>query len=923
MKRFCNPRGRLALAAALAALVFLAPAAAPALQAAPPKKVVAIEGITEYRLANGLRVLLYPDPSSSRVTVNMTVLVGSRHEGYGETGMAHLLEHMLFKGTPTHPDVPKALRDHGANFNGTTWVDRTNYFETMPASDANLEFAIKLEADRLIHSLIRREDLASEMTVVRNEFENGENNPVGILSQRMTAAAYEWHNYGKSTIGNRSDIERVPVDRLRVFYRKFYQPDNVVLVIAGRFDEKKALGYVSEYFGGLKKPARRLETTYTEEPPQDGERQVVLRRVGSVGTVGAVYHVPAAAHPDFAACEVLANLLDYEPGGRLYKALVLTKKATKVGSFASGYHDPGLIEVIVQTDRKDEAAIRALRTDMLDVLESLQKEPFAKDEVERVKRKLLKQRELLMTDANRIGVTLSEWASKGDWRLFFLHRDRLEKVTPADVARVAQTYLKRSNRTAGLFLPTDKPQRSPVPEAPLVADLVKDYKGKAAVAAGEVFDPTPENIENRVKRLKLPSGIKAALLPKKSRGQNVVFRLTLRFGNADSLKGNGVAADFLGTLMRRGTRDMTRQQLDDAFDQLKARVSVSSSAGSLTVTVQCKRDNLPKVLELVAKVLREPSFPAEEFDVLKRQTLDQLEMTRTEPQPLAVRAIRRKINPYGKDEVHYVATLDEELALTKATTLERVKQLYAEQLGGQHGELAVVGEFDPDAVTKAVGDALKDWKAKTAYRRVPRRAFPEVKGERVVINTPDKENAVYVAAESLALKDSDPDYPALLAGNYLLGAAPLASRLSNRVRGKEGLSYGVGSQVSASDLDPAGMFLIFAIYNPVNFAKVDKAIAEEVDKFYKEGVQPKELVAGVKGLLQARKNGRSTDAALAGQLASGLASGRTFAYVAELEKKMTDLTPEAVQSAFRRRIDPKRLVTVRAGDFSKKEAPMK
>src|SRR5438128_1630568 len=209
-----------------------------------PQKVATVEGVTEYRLANGARVLLFPEASRPTVTINMTVLVGSRHEGYGETGMAHLLEHMVFKGTPTFRNVPKALRDHGANFNGTTNVDRTNYFETMPATDENLEFGIHLEADRLVNSYVKREDLLSEMTVVRNEFERGENSPQGVLMQRIHAAAYGWHNYGKSTIGNRSDIERVPVDNLQAFYKKYYQPDNVVLIVAGKFDEAKAQALV-------------------------------------------------------------------------------------------------------------------------------------------------------------------------------------------------------------------------------------------------------------------------------------------------------------------------------------------------------------------------------------------------------------------------------------------------------------------------------------------------------------------------------------------------------------------------------------------------------------------------------------------------------------------------------------------------------
>src|SRR2546422_902037 len=213
-----------------------------------PKKIASVEGITEYQLDNGLRVLLFPDSSQSKFTVNMTVLVGSRQEGYGETGMAHLLEHMVFKGTPKHAHVPKELQEHGAQFNGSTSDDRVNYFETLAATDENLEFAIDLEADRLVNSYIKKEDLESEMTVVRNEFERSENSPMSVLGKRISAVAYDWHNYGKPTIGNRSDIERVPVENLRAFYKKYYQPDNIILVVAGRFEETKALGLVQKYF---------------------------------------------------------------------------------------------------------------------------------------------------------------------------------------------------------------------------------------------------------------------------------------------------------------------------------------------------------------------------------------------------------------------------------------------------------------------------------------------------------------------------------------------------------------------------------------------------------------------------------------------------------------------------------------------------
>jgi zinc protease len=262
MKRLHNPLRILVFGLVLLGLASRAGAQAPA--GAKYEKVVSIDGITEYRFNNGLRFLSFPDPSSANITVNMTVLVGSRMEGYGETGMAHLLEHMLFKGSKNFPHVDKSMQEHGAQFNGTTWVDRTNYYETMPATEANLEFGIKLEADRLVNCFIKREDLATEMTVVRNEFEMGENSPERILNQRMMALAYEWHNYGKSTIGNRADIERVPIENLQAFYRKYYQVDNVVLIVAGKFDEHKALDLVAKTFGVLKAPERKLAQTYTE-----------------------------------------------------------------------------------------------------------------------------------------------------------------------------------------------------------------------------------------------------------------------------------------------------------------------------------------------------------------------------------------------------------------------------------------------------------------------------------------------------------------------------------------------------------------------------------------------------------------------------------------------------------------------------------
>ncbi len=930
-----SPFRRAALAAALVSLlaVFIAPLGAA--DAAAPRKVASVEGITEYQFDNGLRLLLFPDQSQSKVSVNMTVLVGSRHEGYGETGMAHLLEHLVFKGTPRHPLVPKALQEHGAQFNGSTSDDRTNYYETLAATDKNLEFAIDLEADRLVNSFVRREDLLSEMTVVRNEFERGENSPSRILSQRIASAAYDWHNYGKSTIGNRSDIERVPIENLREFYKKFYQPDNVVLIIAGKFDEAKTLGFVQKHFGVLPRPTRKLSPAWTEEPVQDGERTVTLRRVGVNSAVGLAYHTPAGPHEDSAALQILASVLNARPSGRLYKALIETKKASSASAFAARQHDPSLF--FASADVPRDGNVEAVRDELIAIIEGAGATDFTAEEVDRAKQQFLRARERSATDTAAIGVSLSEWVAQGDWRLYFLHRDRVEQVTPEAVKAVAARYFKGSNRTVGLFLPTDQPDRAPVPKSPDLATLVAGYTGRAASAEGEAFEATPANIEARVSRMELPDGVKVTLLPKKNRGQEVHATLTLRYGNEQNLKDLEAAAGFLPDLMMRGTKNLSNQQLRDELDKLGATLGAGGGGGarggrrgggggggggalgSVSFGITAKRETLPAVLEILQQVLREPLLPADQFEIAKRARLAGLESTLTDPAALGPRLLQRTLAPYAKDDIRYVPTLEESIARLKATDHAQVTRLYHEFLGSAVGELTIVGDFDPDACLPLVKNALAGWKSPQPYARISSPPPAAVAGTRLVVNTPDKANATYSAGLNLALRDDDPDYPALVIGNYILGSGTLASRLGVRIRQQEGLSYGVSSSFAASSQDQRATFSITAICNPQNMARLEVCVQEELARALKDGITADELAKARQGYLEALKVARSGDPAMLGSLAAYRHLGRTMAWQTDYEKKINALTPESVNAALRKHLDPAKLVVVVAGDFEAKK----
>ena len=901
------------------ALLGLFCGASPSMQAADqplPKgmrQITTVEGMTEYRLENGLQVLLVPDASRPTVTVNLTVFVGSRHEGYGEAGMAHLLEHMVFKGTPDHPQVPKALQARGAKFNGTTWVDRTNYYETLPATADNLEFALRLEADRMINSFIKAEDLASEMTVVRNEFERGENEPSRILGQRMMATAYEWHNYGKSTIGNRSDIERVPVANLREFYKKYYQPDNAMVVVAGQFDAAQALGFIAKYFGVLPRPARKLELTYTEEPAQDGERTVTLRRVGDVSLVGGLYHIPSGPHADFAAVEVLENLLTSVPSGLLYKSLVETKKAASVSGAAFAWHDPGIMRIMAEVSQGN--APEVVLDTFTDTIDAVVREGVSEKDVERSKVQLAKYRELSAADTSSLAVELSEWAAQGDWRLYFLHRDRVEQVTADDVKRVAGKYLQRNNLTIGMFIPTEKATRTEIPATPDLKDLLANYQGREDQAEGEAFEITPENIEARTKRVEIMPGVQAALLSKKTRGEAVQVRMAIRYGTAESLAPFATEAEYLPELMTRGTKSLTREEIQDELDRNKARLSASGAAGVAIFAIQTKRGNLPQALDVLASILREPKLAAEELEVLKNRELTNLEQSRTDPRSLASRMVQRQYSPFPADDVRYVPTIPEEIERVQALQTAQLQRLYDEFLGAQAVQLSVVGDFDEAEVTGQMTRMLNEWTAKEPYARIARSAPKSWTSGQYAIETPDKANAVYYAGLSLALTDQHQDYPALLMGDFILGGGALSSRLGDRIRQKEGLSYGVGSSFTADPFDERGSLSVMAISNPDNIDKVNTAVMEELRKLIDKGPTADELARAKQGYLQRLEVGRSDDANLAQLLNSTLYTGRTLKHTSELEQKIRDLTPAAVTAALQQHITEEQLYVVTAGDF--------
>jgi zinc protease len=880
-------------------------------------KKAAVGGITEFDYPNGLRVLLFPDPSSPKVTVNMTYLVGSRFEGYGETGMAHLLEHMNFILTTSGRSIKKELTDHGAQWNGSTDYDRTNYFETVTASDDNLKWALGLEADRMVNSRIEKQLLDTEMTVVRNEFERGENNPQSILEERVIATAYLWHNYGKSVIGSRADIEKVPIDRLAAFYKKYYQPDNAVLVIAGQFDESKALAYVAQTCGAIPRPTRKLDETYTVEPAQDGERYVELRRVGTNQGLMVAWHAPALSHPDSAALEVLGGIMSGGGGrggggtGRLYKALVDNNKALSARMGYEELHDPGFV-LVSATLSKDQSLDDARKT-ILDTVAGVVTEPPTKEEVEREKTRILQGMQQGMTNSQQAALGLSETIASGDWRLYFLNYDQIRNVTPEDVVRVAKLYFKASNRTVGEFIPTADPDRTEVPASPDLDNVFKTYKTGMTVSQGEAFDPTPANIEKYLTRSKVTSGLKVVMLPKSSRGGTVVASLQVRFGDEKSLAGKNAVGGIAGALLMRGTKNRTRQQIQDEMVKLNARINVSGGVDGASATIQTTSENLIPALSLVADILREPVFPDSEFDQVKKLRLAGIENRRTEPGSLAPLALERTLNPYPRNDPRYVGTIDEDVEDASKVTLDDVKKFHEQFYGASHGELVIVGQFDTTAAGKAAADLFGNWTSPVPYKRITE-DYRKVSPVNLKIEAPDKQSATFDAGVIVQMKDTDPDFPAMVLANYIFGGS-ITSRMEDRIRNREGLSYGAGSSFQAPVEGTAARFGANATSNPANTPKVEASFRDELAKTLAEGFTAQEVADNKKAYLDQRKVQRSQDQTLLRLISTREEFGRTLDWDTQMDSKLDALTADQINAAFRKHVDPSAISIVKAGDF--------
>jgi zinc protease len=892
-----------------------------------------VQDITEYRLdANGLTVLLLPDHSAPAVTMMVTYRVGSRNESYGTTGATHLLEHLMFKGTLEHNKeagngYDQLLERTGAMTNATTSLDRTNYFETVGSQD--LPLAVTLEADRMRNLRLREEDRRPEMTVVRNEYERGENNPAEALEKEIWATAFLAHPYHHSTIGWRSDFEKVPIEKLRAFYDTFYWPNNATVTIIGDFDPPEALKLVKKYYGAIPRSPQSIPAVYTQEPPQTGPRRVIVQRPGELGVVMIAEKIPPATNADYAALRVLGMILSDGRNSRFYKALTDKNLTTNVDAYPEFNRDPSLFFIDAQLTpgtKHDDVEKRLLAE-----IERVQKDGVQADEVAAAIAKYTASTAYERDGSMAMAFALNECIAVGDWSLYYSLEDAVKRVTPADVQKVAKKYFSEDQRTTGWYLPRNEAPAEQAgaegsvtgaPDSQATENREHGGSAKSAAATSNAHPSarsasSPSNIQAssaatiaakigpRIVRGKV-SGIDLLICPTGVKDVVTIKGLMPAYDPKDPILG-----EITAEMLERGTTKHDADTIAALLDKVGAQIQFSFETGSIRFAAQCLKKDSTQVIDLLSEQLSKPTLPQDEFDKLRKQKLAQAQQLREDTDAQASIAFRRAVFSAGHPQ--YRMTPEERIEALKKITVADIKAFHTKYFGADYCTMVVVGDVVPASIQADVKKSFADWKGGQPLPAAPAaKAIKESK--ELSINVPGKESISMIMGEPTGLHYADPDYLPLAVGTSVLGRG-FTSRLLSTVRDTEGLTYGIGAElVGSGQLDQA--WVVNATFAPSLLTQGLASTSRELTKWHRDGITEAELDYRKSALAGAHRVGLATSGGLAEEILSTVRRGLDLSWIDEYPKKIAVLSLKQVNGAIKRYVDPEKFVTVRAGTFS-------
>lgn len=855
----------------------------------------ALAGVASYRLANGFRLILAPFPAAATARVELLVKVGSKQEGHGESGMAHLLEHMLFKRAGQRGDLKSELTRLGATWNGTTNSERTNYFETVVADPEKLDEVLRIEADRFIRPAFTADDLAREMTVVRNELERKDNDSASLVMRTLLRQSFFWHGYGRPTIGARSDIENAPFAALQAFHRRHYRPDNAVLIVSGKFDEQRVLALAEQLFSAASNPPEARPGNWTREDAQGAVSRSEVRRESGIQMAAVAWKLPGIGDRQSIAVDLAMDAFCADSWGDLRKTLVRTRQlALGTSCGVQALPDYSLFVATANGDRS--ADVDAMAGALKAAIDAFVRRGLTAAELERVRanRKIAFDR--LFTSHEALAGRLSAGETAGDWRQPFRQQEIVEALTLDEINRALRHWLAGVPPNEAV-LRHAPPPASPVAPAPDGKALVNERQWPAPKRAAAPLPESFAELAGVVREIPLADpAARASLLSRRTQNGQAWLSLVNLFGSAESRHGRQAACSLAGSLLAHGSAGIDRENLSTRLEKLQARVSFSLGR----ISIAAPTANLAAALDLLLAVRQSPALPPEEFERLRAAGIAAIDAAMKQPEQVAGNALLRRFDNYPADHPARPSSFPEQLAELRAVTLDDVRRCIADFGGRSTVHLAVVGDLDADDVQRLWEKIGSLPPAALPYRRSPLPAPPGTVDSRdIVVSLPDKPNASLMARAELPIRWQDADFPALSLAVRLLGGDN-DSRIRQRLRESEGLSYSAGASLAPASFEARSPFSISASVASEHAEKARDMLREELARALESGFSDDEVARARQAWQDQRRRIPGQESRLAEYMVSALHGGRDFAREAELDTRIASLKRDEVNAALRK-----------------------
>lgn len=895
------------------------------------KKVAGVEfvkevaGIQEFKLDNGLKIILKPNKTVPLISWQVWYKVGSRNEALNLTGMAHYLEHIMFKGTKElgKGEIAQLIQLKGGIFNAFTSDDYTAYFENF--SPENLELAIKIESDRMQNSRIDKDEVELERSVIVSELEGNRNNPTNIAYETLKSTAFQVHTYRNPVIGWREDLDKINSKNMREFYETYYYPDNATAILVGNFDREDALKLIKKYFGQYK-PKENIRAQVPQEPEQKATKHVTIKNNGSTKLLAMAFHIPEFKHEDSPALTLLSEIVFSGMSSRLYPKLVDSGLAVSVSGVPESSLDASIFRIFINLNQ--DADIKKVEEIVKAELEAIKKDVEAEElKIAKAKEEasFIYQLDGVYDEGLQIGYFE---AISNDWSKYVTWMDDIRAVSEEDIKKVAKKYFKPSNMTTVYLLPeegndsllvTGKPSEEGLKTANYGAATVEPLDPKKLKRLLKIAKSSDKKIQHHLDFDNLDilgEGVHTYI--KEDHDVPLVYLNSIFYAGSMEDDGKYGLAYLTSQMLDRGSSSKSKYEISKLLDLYGADIDFRLGVETGRIEFSTVTKNLDAVVDILQEILMNPAFEEKELERLKVRTIATLKQEDDALHKIAQRQLSQII--YPKDHPFYRHSVEDRIKAVESITIDDIKAFYKKHYNPKNLMISVVGDIDKTKASEVIAKLFANWNGVASMNtaKLPGNNRPEITNVEVkepkqeVVLKKDKTQVEIYMGHSSSVNRMHPDYYPLLIANFALGGSALSSRLGTSVRDEHGYVYNIRSSFSAAL--GAGAYQVKLGCNPKNVTKAIELTKKEMNEFLKEGISETELevtksyLIGSFAVRNLDSNDRITDTLSQLQLYE-LGDD----YIKDYAEKIGAVTLKQVNEAARKHIHPDKLNTVIVG----------